>query len=189
MHKFISPEALNFSKQFRSLGKVQNICMAGLFMALYIALSMFNISIMKELEIRIGFLVFAGAGAFGGPVMGMIVAVCSDLLNSLVRGYPYFPGFSLSYALMGLAFGLIFYKTKMTAVRAVAGSLAEFLIASTLNTIWLHLMYGTEWHMLLTMRLIKNGITFFINIILLYVFLKAFSKIVSLSGIAVRANS
>jgi len=173
----ISKEAWDFKTQLSNMCKVQNLCICGFMIALYIVLSFCNITISAEIEIRIGFLAFIAAGMYGGPVMGFTVGFFGDMLNSLIRGFAYFPGFSLSYALLGALCGLLLYKSRLNKFRVVGCALIEFLIGVTLTTFWLHLMYGTPLQVLFLSRLIKCGINFFVNIIIIYIFLEAFQKI------------
>ncbi|MBS6397450.1 MAG: folate family ECF transporter S component [Clostridiales bacterium] len=174
----ISKEAWDFKGQLNNLCKIQNLCICGLMIALYVVLSFCNIAISSTLEIRIGFLAFMAAGMIGGPVMGFTVGFFGDMLNCLVRGFAYFPGFSLSYALVGALCGLILYKSRMNKMRAVGCAFVEFIISITLTSTWLYLMYGTPVEVLFTSRLIKCGLNFFVNIVIIYVFLEAFQKIV-----------
>lgn len=114
----------------------------------------------------------------GGPVMGFTVGFLGDMLNCFVRGFSYFPGFSLSYALVGALCGLVLYRSKITKLRAVACALVEFVISITLTSTWLYLMYGTPLQVLLTTRIIKCTMNFFVNIVIIYVFLEALQKVV-----------
>mgnify|MGYP000517443223 FL=1 len=87
--------------------------------------------------------------------------------------------FRSSYAILGFAFGLILYRSRVTPVRVFAAAFFEFVEACTLNTLWLHFMYGMEWKYLFTIRLIKCIVSLGINTVLLFIFMKAFSKIIS----------
>lgn len=174
----ISKEALDIRAQLDSLRKVPNLCMCGLLIALYVVLSFCNIVLSNTLEIRIGFLAFIAAGMLGGPVMGFTVGFLGDMLNCLVRGFAYFPGFSLSYALVGALCGLVMYKSRVTKLRAAACAFVEYVISITLTSTWLYLMYGTPVQVLFTSRLIKCTLNFFVNIVIVYVFLEAFQRIV-----------
>lgn len=174
----ISKEALDLRTQLQQLCKVQNLCICGFFIALYVVLSIFNIPVSSIIEIRIGFLSFIAAGMMGGPVMGFTVGFLGDMLNCFVRGFAYFPGFSFSYALVGALCGLILYRSRITKMRAVACAFVEFLISVTLTSVWLYFMYGTPLQVLLTTRLIKCSMNFFVNIVVIYVFVEAFQKVV-----------
>lgn len=174
----ISKEAWDFKAQLANLCKVQNLCICGFLIALYVVLSFCNIPISNTLEIRIGFLAFIAGGMVGGPVMGFTVGFLGDVLNCLVRGFPYFPGFSVSYALVGALCGLILYRSRLTKMRAVGCALVEYVISITLTSTWLYLMYGTPIQVLFTTRLIKCTLNFFVNIVIIYIFLEAFQKII-----------
>ncbi len=174
----ISKEALDIKTQLKNLCRVQNLCICGLLIALYVVLSFFNIAVSSIVEIRIGFLAFIAAGLVGGPAMGFAVGFLGDVLNCLVRGFAYFPGFSFSYALVGASCGLILYRNRVTKLRAAGCALVEYLISITLTSTWLYLMYGTPIQVLFTTRLIKCTLTFFVNCVIIYVFLEAFQRIV-----------
>ena len=180
MHLF-SRDALSFGRQLRDLKKVQNICLCGLFIAAYVVLSFFSIKMTQYLEFRFAFLALAAAAAYGGPMMGMIAGIAGDIVSCFVtpQSGAFFPGFTLSYALLGFLFGLILYRTKPSVPRAFAASFAEFTVASTLNTLWLHFMYGMEWQYLFTIRLVKNVIALGVDFVMLFVFMKAFTKILA----------
>jgi len=173
----ISKEALDLKALLKNLCKVQNLCICGLLIALYVVLSIFNIALSNLIELRIGFLVFIAAGFLGGPVMGFTVGFLGDMLNCLVRGFAYFPGFSLSYALLGALCGLFLYKNRVTKFRAVICALIEYLISLTLTTTWLYLMYGSPLDVLIPARLVKCTLSFPFNCVIIYIFLEAFQKI------------
>lgn len=175
--QIFSKDALDFKGQVRNLCKTQNICICGLLIALYIVLSLANITISEIIEIRFGFLAFIAAGMCGGPVMGFVVGFLGDMLNCLVRGFAYFPGFSLSYGLVGALSGFFIYRAKITRLRAAGCAFVEYLVSITLTSTWLYLMYGMPLKVIFTTRLIKCTLTFFVNIIIVYIFLEAFQRI------------
>lgn len=183
---FFHPDAFALKKQAQLLVRPQNIAIAGLFTALYIVLSYFNIRISSVLEIRWPFLMLAASGMFGGPVMGLAVAVLSDVASTILSGAAFFPGFTISYSLMAFLFGLIFYKSRITVPRAVAGALVEFVISATLNTLWLSLMYGTPLQALFITRIVKCCVMFFVNAALLYTVLGAFTRVLSVLHLSVQ---
>lgn len=67
--QLFSKDAFAFREQFQNLKKVQSICLCGLFVAAYVALSFFSIKMTEFLEFRFAFLALAAAAACGGPVM------------------------------------------------------------------------------------------------------------------------
>ena len=174
-----SKNAFHFKEQLGRIHSVQGICLGGLFVSLYVVLSLFNIRFSEILEFRLAFLALTAAAFYGGPLMGMTVGIAGDVISFFVtpQSAPFFPGFTLTYAIMGFLFGMFLYRTKITPGRALLGGLTEFVISCTLSTFWLHLMYGMDWQYLLTIRLMKNTIALGVYTILLYVFLNAFSKV------------
>lgn len=177
--RLFSKDAFAFREQLHNLRKARNLCVCGLFVAAYVALSFFSIKMTEFLEFRFAFLALAAAAAYGGPVMGMAAGLTGDVISFFAAPQtgPFFPGFTISYTLLGFLFGMILYRSRITPLRAFAAGLAEYVIACTLNTIWLHFMYGMEWEYLITIRLIKNTVSLGVNTILLFVFMKAFSRI------------
>ena len=172
----ISKEAQNLDTQLKTLRSTQGICLCGFLVAAYVVLSLFNLPITEVVEIRFGFLVFIAAGMIGGPVMGFTVGFLADIVNCLIRGFAYFPGFSFSYGLLGAISGLILYRSRASRSRAVLCALAEYIISLTLSTLWLHIMYGFELKSLIISRLVKCTLSFAVNIVLIHVFLEAFQR-------------
>lgn len=179
--QFFSKDAFAFRDQFRDLKRVQSICLCGLFVAAYVALSFFNLKLTPYLEFRFAFLALAAAAAYGGPIMGMTVGIAGDVVSFFASPQtgPFFPGFTLSYAILGFAFGFILYRSKATPLRVFVATFFEFVLACTLNTVWLHFMYGMEWKYLFTIRLVKCIVSLGVNTVLLFIFMKAFSKILA----------
>ena len=177
--QFCSKNAFHFREQLKNIRSIQGICLGGLFVAVYVVLSLFNIRFSEILEFRLAFLALAAAAFYGGPIMGMTVGIAGDVISFFVtpQSAPFFPGFTMTYALMSFLFGILLYRTKITPGRALLGGLTEFLISCTLSTFWLHLMYGVEWKYLLTIRLLKNTISLGVYTVLIYVFLNAFSRV------------
>lgn len=101
--QLFSKDAFAFREQFQNLKKVQSICLCGLFVAAYVALSFFSIKMTEFLEFRFAFLALAAAAACGGPVMGMAAGLTGDVISFFAAPQtgPFFPGFTISYAILG----------------------------------------------------------------------------------------
>jgi ECF transporter S component (folate family) len=103
------------------------------------------------------------AGIFLGPVAGAVTGVVSDLLGILIRAQGgFFPGFTLSAALTGFIPGLFFMNYKLESnllVRIISAVLITDIIVSLgLNTLWLSIMFGKAFLVLLPARLIARAI-------------------------------
>jgi ECF transporter S component (folate family) len=168
-------------KKSRSKFKIstRQITMCGIFISLYLITYYFNLPITQMIQIRFGFLVLAIAGFVGGPVMAMTIAIVGDILSVMITGQwgSFLPGLTLSYAFMGMCFGLIFHKSQITVFRVICAGLVEFLVSLFLNTFWLSFLYKTPYFVMLMARLPKNCIMLVINTVIMYMFLKAFSKV------------
>lgn len=183
-----SKEAFCFKDQLRQLKNPLSLCLCGLFVALYVVLSFFNIRMTEFLEFRFAFLALVAAASYGGPIMGMCAGIAGDVISFFVtpQSGPFFPGFTLTYAILGFCFGLLLYRNRITPVRAFLVSLADYILSITLTTFWLHLMYGMEWEYLFTIRLLKSTISLFVNAILIFIFMKAFQKVMAAAITPVR---
>lgn len=183
-------QGLNFKEQLQNLRNVRGLTMGGLFIALYVVLTYFNIRITDNLQIRFFFLALAAAGLYGGPIFAAFIGAAGDILGMLMtagQGSSMFFGFTLSYALLGFGFGLILYRSKITVPKAIAAGVWEFIISMTLNTLWLYLMYGTPFPVLLASRLIKSAIVLAPNCLMLFFVLQAFERVFHQLGKNARA--
>jgi Protein of unknown function (DUF1393). len=174
-----------FVSRLSDLKKPKQLSICGLLIALYVVTSFANIPISQLIQIRFGFLVLAVAGFIGGPIMGATVGVFGDLLSVFVTGQAgnIFLGFTLSYCLLGILFGLIFHNAKITITRCILATLVDFIISFVLNTAWLSILYGSPYKALLITRLPKCLIMLFINGVMLYAFLKSLSMVIKKSSI------
>jgi ECF transporter S component (folate family) len=103
------------------------------------------------------------------------VGGCGDFVGAIV--FPsgaYFPGFTLTAAMIGLIYGLFLHK-KVTPVRIVAAVVISQIVCSLgLNTLWLSMMTGTGFAALLSTRLIQALVTGAVQIATIFVLQGAF---------------
>ena len=178
--QLISKKAMDMKSLGKKVKSLDFIVFTGFFLALYVVLYLCNIVITPMIQFRLSFLAIAVAGLYGGPIMGLIVGVCGDLLaffSTGGQGATYFVGFTLSYALIGLLFGFLFYGSKINVTRAIIGAMIEFLVSIFLNTYWLSILYGTSYTPLFITRLPKSLIMIVISSILLFILLRALQSI------------
>lgn len=119
---------------------------AAFLIALSVILDFFRIIISPTFEISFGSMPIAFAGMLFGPVVGGLVGLIADILQYVVRpsGF-FFPGFTLNAILVGVIFGLFFYKKELTLKRLILCFIVEgVLIILVLTPIWLNMMYGTS---------------------------------------------
>jgi ECF transporter S component (folate family) len=143
---------------------------AALFVALATILSFFSITVTNTLEIRFNGLAIAAAGILLGPGLGCAVGGLSDILGYMVHpSGAFFPGFTISYALAGLIFGLIVHKKPSVSRVLIAQAAVTVGVDMLLNTFWLSLMYGNAFMALFAARLVKNAVLYPLYAVLLCV--------------------
>ncbi len=132
-------------------------------------------------QYNFGFLPIALAGALMGPAPAMIVGGLGDLLGAhLFPAGAYFPGFTLTNILVGLACGLILHGRKPAWLRciiAVAVSLA--VINLLLNSLWLNMLAyvpGRGYWTWLTVRAPNYLVEVPLNTVLCYLMLQAMQR-------------
>ena len=113
--------------------------------------------------VNLSFLAVALAGILFGPLWGMAVGGLGDLVGATLFPFgPFFPGFTLTAALVGLVYGLFLYQregavhgTKLW-MRVIGASLIASLIRLVLNSVWLYIMYGAGLFGMLPARLTES---------------------------------
>ena len=126
-----------------------------LLMALYVVLSQFlSIRIGSFLKIGFAFFPAAVAARLFGPAGGIAVYALGDMIGGILfpTGGAYYPGFTVTYVLMGLVYGICFYRKSSVVRVAIAAVLNMGLFSLLLNSFWLSRLYGSEFLPLLATR-------------------------------------
>jgi len=166
-------------ESFFELKQMNRLVLCGLCVALYIVLSILTINISPTLQPSLNFVALLVCAAICGPVPAALVGIAGDILGWFVspKG-AYFPGFTLSACLLGLFYGLIFYRERITLLRALlAAFFSNLLFTFCLTGVWLYVMYKTPLIGLLTGRLIRVGVTFPVEFLLMFFLLPAVLRI------------
>ena len=160
-----------YSNSWKELFVTKNIVLCGLMAALAVILSMVA-SIDVGPYIRIGFSGLPNriVECLFGPVAGCLFGGMLDILKYMLKpSGPFFFGFTFNVMLAGLIYGTILYRKPITVKRVVA---AEFLTKLTvnclLNTLWISMLYGKGFFVLLPLRVLKNAIMLPIDSCILY---------------------
>ena len=104
-----------------------------------------------------------------GPFIGGIFGGTLDVLKYLVRpSGPFFFGFTFNAILSGTIYGILLYNKPIKIWRAVAAEvLVKTIVNCGLNTLWLSMLYGKAFTVLLPARVIKNLVMLPIDTIIL----------------------
>ncbi|MDZ7834583.1 MAG: folate family ECF transporter S component [Alkalibacterium sp.] len=99
-------------------------------------------------------------GILFGPWVGGVAAALSDILGFIIGGGVggFFPGFTLSAFLSGLAYGVFLHKKKVTKKRVfMAVAFNTLFVNLTLNTLWLYILTQNPIAVILPPRLVQNA--------------------------------
>ena len=155
-------------REFRS---TKTIVLCRILAALAIVLSMVA-SIQLGPYIKIGFSGLPNriVEFLFGPVVGCLFGGALDLLKYVLKtDGPFFFGFTFNAMLSGLIYGTLLYRCPVSIKRIViAEFLVKLVINCGLNTLWLSMLYGKGFIVLLTPRVIKNVIMLPIDSFILF---------------------
>ena len=159
-----------FPDSFREMSKLRTITLIAMLLAVSVVLSFFTIQVSESLRLGLGYLITATMGMLFGPVTAGIAAGVGDIVKYLIKpSGAFFPGFTITAILGGVLYGMVFYHSRVTLVRAiVAKTLTNLLLNILLNTFWLSIMMGKGFWALVPSRVIKNIALLPVEILLLY---------------------
>ena len=151
--------ASQFSQSARMLKRTQTLTTMGILLAIQMLLSSFGVfQLTESVKISLAHLAVAPTAMLFGPVAAGIQGALSDFLGYLLRpSGPYFPGFTLSAALLGVVYGMLFFKTKHSLWQIIlARVLVCVFVNICLNTVFLTMLYGPSRLATLPIRAFKN---------------------------------
>ncbi len=96
-------------------------------------------------QFNFGFLPIAAAGAMMGAVPAAIVGAVGDFIGAhLFPQGAYFPGFTLTNALVGVAYALFLHKRRPSWVLSIGAAVVGCVLNLLLNSLWLSILYGSK---------------------------------------------
>lgn len=146
----------NFALSFKSIKTVRVIVFTSLFTAIGVVLELFtNFSLLGgAVQVKLSFIPIGICGMMFGPAPAMLCAFLTDFLRATV--FPtgaYIPTLSLCQAVMGLIYGVCFYRSKITTLKVTLTTLVNFFVVTLLlKSLCLAPIYYTG-DILLTLKL------------------------------------
>lgn len=143
------------NRNTRLTGMTVRIAIMALLVALQIVLSRILSINLPFLKIGFAFLPVMFAGYLYGPAGGVIVGTVSDLIGAITINTQgaFFPGFTVTAALVGFIYGICL-KEKVSTVKIAVGVIIKELVCSlVLNTTWLAIMYHSSFKALASTRI------------------------------------
>lgn len=150
-----------FSDSLHEFTVTKNLVLCGLMAAIAIVLSMVaSISIGPYVKIGFSGIPNRIVEFLFGPVVGCIFGGALDLLKFMIKpDGPFFFGFTFNVMLAGLIYGCLLYHKPLSIKRIIiAEFLVKLIVNCGLNTLWISMLYGKAFFVLLPMRLLKNVI-------------------------------
>ncbi len=142
---------------------VRTLTAVSLFIALEVVLSRFLSISTESLKIGFAFVPLVCCAMLYGPVWAAVAGGLADFIGAILFPIgPYFPGFTLTNALIGLVFGL-FLRRRPAGTAGIVPICAAVLINNLvlsllLNTLWVSILYGSPFLQLLEVRLLQNAV-------------------------------
>lgn len=167
--------AMLFSESYQEFKKIETITTAAMIGAISVILGYFTLEVGSYL--RIGFSGVSNQLVYYlfGPTVGGLFGGAIDLLKFLIKPTgEFFPGYTLGAMIAGVLYGCFFYKSKLTFLRVLLAELTVSMVSNVLlGTLWLHLLYGKGFLILLPTRVVKNLVMAPVNALLFYTIAKA----------------
>ena len=168
----------SFVDSYREFGKARTITTASMFGAVSIVLG--SLTLQAGDFLKVGFSTIANQMVYllFGPAVGGCFGAALDVLKYFIKPTgEFFPGWTLGAAAAGVLYGLFFYKKRLTFLRVLA---AEFTVSVVCNmllgTLWLDIMYGKGFFVLLRARVLKNLLMCPANALIFYSLVRAMEQ-------------
>lgn len=164
----------DFLKRIKSsadeLKKINVLTACAMLGALAVIMRNFTVDVTPQLRVGFSMIPNQIVDYLFGPVTGAIFGGVLDVLKFAIKPTgPFFFGFTFNAMLAGLIYGFIFYKRKLTIWRIlIAEGIVALFVNIGLNTLWLSMLYGKGFFVLLPARAVKNIITWPVNSIIFY---------------------
>lgn len=150
--------------------KIKKIAVIGVLLAMQVVLSRFCSYSVWNMKIGFAFIPVVICAMLYGPVYAAILGGLSDFLGAIL--FPigaYFPGFTLTAAVTGLIFGLLFYR-KANILRILLSVLSEQILCGLIvNSLWISVLYGSKYDAVFISRIPQVLILIVIQTICIFI--------------------
>ena len=163
------------------MSKIKKIILSSMLLAILIIFSRFISIKTQVLVISLSFIPIMMSAIWLGPKYSTIISLLGDLLGAILFPFgPYFPGFTISAAIVGFIYGILLYNNgkemndKKLIIRIIVSSLIVLIIVNIfITSFWIHILYGKAYLAIITGRVITQIIMLPIQIIVIYMLEKS----------------
>ena len=165
-----------------TITKSKKIILSAMLLSILIILSRFLSIKSSFLVISFSFIPMMLAGIYLGPKYSAIIAGLGDLIGAILFPFgAYFPGFTVSAALMGLVYGLFLHKKPGEERKDFKFIIQMFLssvivlggIKILLESYFLNILYGRAYFAVIASRIVTQSIMLPVQVITIFLLEKA----------------
>ncbi len=177
--------AERFRSSSKEMAKPLNLAVTSMLLALSVVLGFaanITMPFLGTNTIKISLSVFpiVAVALLYGPVPAAAAGGLSDIISFMFAstGGAYIPGFTISMILIGIIYGVSFYKEKLTLPRIIVTELIVTIFVNiVLGVLWFKLFYGYSVSAALLTRGLKEIVDVPLSIIIIYFGNKLFVKV------------
>lgn len=170
------------------MSKLKKVILSGILLALVIVLNRFVSIKTPLLVISFTFVPIMMSAIWLGPKYSTLIAALGDFIGAILFPFgTYFPGFTVSAGLTGLIYGMFLYKKqdnemtdKKFIIRLIISNLLVLgIVEIFVVSLWLNMLYGKAYLLVVSSRVVAQVIMFPIRIITIFVLEKLTRPIVN----------
>ena len=165
-----------------SLTKSKKIILSAMLLSILIVLSRFFSIKSSFLVISFSFIPMMLAAIYLGPKYAAIIAALGDLVGAILFPFgAYFPGFTISSAMIGFVYGIFLYKKpeenrkdfKFIIQLIISSILVLGGIKMLLESVFLNVLYGKAYLAIIASRLVTELVMIPVQVITIFILEKA----------------
>ena len=152
---------------------VQMLVLLATLVAMEVVLSRLLSYSVWNMKIGFAFIPVVIAGIMLGPVRAAIVGAMADFTGAIL--FPigaYFPGFTLTAALVGTIYGLFLHRKQSFLNILISVSIHQLLLSLLLNTFWISVLYQSPYTALLVTRLLQCAVMIPVELLVISLIVK-----------------
>ena len=159
-----------YTQSSQEIRQPRTIATCAMLAAVAIVLGYFSIELGSSLRIGFSSIPNRLVDYLFGPVVGAYFGGLLDIIKYIIKPTgTFFPGVTFNAMLAGLSCGSILYGRKLTLWRVFLAKFLVIMICNVFfNTLWISILYGKAFMVLLPVRLFKNLVMWPIDSVILF---------------------
>lgn len=159
------------------MSKLKKIILAGILLALTIVMNRFVSIKTPLLVISFSYIPIMLSAIWLGPKYSTLIAALSDFIGAMLFPFgTYFPGFTISKALIGFIYGIFLYQKpgqevnnkKFILKLVISNLLVLGIVEIFVVSLWLNILYGKAYFVVISTRVVTQAVMFPIQVITMF---------------------